>query len=92
MNKYSYLVCEQGSDIPFAVVKDVLASTSLSNTELINKVGLAVEEEFCYEERVKVVHDSLYENSSGSILISFRCDDNGEEEIRDIELKLTTIY
>lgn len=92
MNKYSYLVCEEGSDAPFAVVKDVSASTSLSNIELINKVGLAVEEEFCYEEKVKVVHDSMKENHEGNILISFRCDNNGEEEIRDIELKLTTIY
>jgi hypothetical protein len=92
MNKYSYLVCEQGSDIPFAVVQNVLSSTSLSNIELINKVGQAVEDEFCYEDKVKVVHDSFKENCEGNILISFRCDNNGEEEIREIELKLTTIY
>lgn len=90
--KNSYLLCESDSDIPFAVIQNVSASTSLSNTELINKVGQAVEDEFCYEDKVKVVHDSFKENCYGNILISFVCDNNGEEEIRDLELKLTTIY
>jgi hypothetical protein len=93
MTKQSYLVCELDSEIPFAVVKDVLPQTSLSNIELINKVGQAVEDEFCYEDKVKVVHDSIKETPSGSILISFRgLDDEMEEEVRDFELKLTAIY
>ena len=93
MRKYDYLVCEKGSNIAFAVVKDVEANTSLSNINLINKVGQAVEDEFCYEDKVKVVHDSIKENGDASILISFKgLDDCGDEEIRDFELKLTKIY
>lgn len=93
MKKYAYLVCESDSEIPFAVVKDVEANASHTNIDLINKVGQAVEDEFCYEERVKVVHNSIKENVYGQIVISFRgINDELDEEIRDIRLDLTTIY
>lgn len=93
MKTYSYLLSEKDSNIIFAVIKDVEPIAKLNNTDLINKVGLAVEDEYCYEERVKVIHDTFQENSSGGINIDFKCiDDCGDEEIREFELRLTTIY
>ena len=90
--KRDFLVSEEGSANVFAVVREVEAIASLSNTELINKVGLAVEEEFGYEERVKVIHDSFNE-TNGTLFMSFNClADGDEEEIREVELNITAIY
>lgn len=92
MLKQNYLLSEDGSDQVFAVISQVNGLASLSNTELINKVGLAIEEEFCYEERVKVIHDSFRE-TNGTLYMSFNClADGDEEEIREVELNLTAIY
>lgn len=93
MSKYSYTVSEKDSNIVFAVIKDVEPIAKVSNTELVNKVGRAVEDEYCYEKRVKVIHDTIKENSSGGIYIDFKgLDEYEEEEIREFELRLTTIY
>ena len=96
MNHKHYLLSEKDSNLVFAVIKDIDADLiSQANTKLINKVGQAIEEEFCYSERVKIVHDSIIETSGDStqIEMSFRCiDEIEEEEIREFKLTLTTIY
>lgn len=92
MQKQDYLLTEKGSDIVFAVISQVNGLASLKNIELINKVGQAIEDEFCYEERVKVIHDSFSE-TNGTLFMSFNClADGDEEEIREVELNLTAIY
>jgi len=90
--KNNYLLSEKDSNQVFAVIKEVEPISALRNTELINKVGIAIEEEFCYEEKVKVIHDSFSE-MGGTLYMSFKCvGDCDEEEIREVELNLTTIY
>lgn len=92
MSKQNYLLTEKGSNIVFAVISQVNGFASLKNIELINKVGQAVEDEFCYEDKVKVVHNTFKE-TNGTIFIDFRgLDDCGDEEIREFELNLTAIY
>ncbi len=96
MNHKHYLLSEKDSNNVFAVIKDIDADMiTQANTKLINKVGQAIEDEFCYEERVKIVHDSIVETSGDfpKIYMEFRCiDDCEEEEIREIELNLVAIY
>lgn len=90
--KQDYVLSEKDSLLVFGVIKGIEAPFNDANIDLINKVGQAVEDEFCYEERVKLVHGSVKE-IDGTIYISFRClDEIEEEEIRDLELNLTAIY
>lgn len=97
MNHKHYLLSEKDSDNVFAVIKDIDADLiSQANTKLINKVGQAIEDEFCYEERVKIIHGSVVSTDDCGIPcihMSFRCiDEIEEEEIRDVVLNLITVY
>ena len=99
----NYVLTEKGSDQAIAVIKDI-DSTYLMDKfypALVNKVGQAIEDEFCYEERVKVIHDEktletlVFPDSFNNNIfyMSFRCiDDCGEEEIREVELNQIAIY
>ena len=99
----NYVLTEKGSDVAIAVIKDI-DSTHLMDKfypALVNKVGQAIEDEFCYEERVKVIHDEetletlVFPDSFNNNIfyMSFRCTDNdGEEEIREVELNQIAIY
>ena len=84
-----------------AVIKDIDTDRLNENfyPELVNKVGQAIEDEFCYDERVKVIHASLksvifpYENNTSILYMDFKCTDNdGEEEIREMVLEQIAIY
>lgn len=91
----NYLLSEKDSDIVFAVIKDI--DTTLigeAYIKLINKVGQAIEDEYCYEERVKIVHGSIeYKEGNSTFFMSFRCfDECEEEEIREVELNQVAIY
>jgi hypothetical protein len=87
----------------FAVIKDIDETLLNENfyPNLVNKVGQAIEDEFCYEERVKVIHDEktletlVFPDSFNNnvFYMTFRCiDDDGEEEIREVELNQIAIY
>jgi hypothetical protein len=92
METRNYLLSEKGSYEAFAVIEGVLPLAEEGNIDLINKVGLAVEENYCLEERVKVVHGSVSKVNE-TIFISFRMlDEIEEEEVRDFELNLVAIY
>lgn len=86
-----------------AVIKDIDTDRLTENfyPELVNKVGQAIEDEFCYDERVKVIHNEEtlksvtlpYENNTSILYMDFKCDDNyGEEEIREMVLEQIAIY
>jgi hypothetical protein len=58
----------------------------------MNKVGQAIDDEFCYEERCKLIHDSIHKVKE-TIYMEFRCiNDEEEEEIREVELNMVAIY
>lgn len=100
----NYLLTER--DFPsdaIAVIKDINTDRLNENfyPELVNKVGQAIEDEFCYDERVKVIHDETslksvsfpYENNTTILYMNFKCTDNdGEEEIRELVLVQIAIY
>ena len=87
-----YLLSEKGSDYVFAVISGIEGEINDANIDLMNKVGLAVEEQFCYEELVKLIHGSVKKNGR-TVYISFNCiGECDEEEIRDLELTETSIY
>lgn len=93
----NYLLTEKDSSNVFAVIQGIDdTNISVSNNDLINKVGQAVEDEFGYEERVKVIHDSIVKTDKAGlpvIYISFRgLDEIEEEEIRDFVLSQVCIY
>jgi predicted secreted acid phosphatase len=99
----NYILTERGSDEVFAVIKDIDETLLNENfyPNLVNKVGQAIEDEFCYEERVKVIHDEktletlVFPDSFNNnvFYMTFRCiDDDGEEEIREVELNQIAIY
>lgn len=86
-----------------AVIKDIDTDRLTENfyPELVNKVGQAIEDEFCYDERVKVIHDEEtlksvvlpYELNTTILYLSFKCTDNdGDEEIREMVLVQIAIY
>ena len=100
----NYLLTERNfpSDA-IAVIKDIDTDRLNENfyPELVNKVGLAIEDEFCYEERVKVIHDEIslksvvlpYANNTSILYMDFTCTDNdGETEIREMVLEQIAIY
>ena len=93
----SYIVSEKDSDQVFAVIKD-LDTTKIGEgyPDLINKVGQAIEDEYCYEERVKIVHGSVINTDNKGIpcvYMEFRCiADGDEEEIKEVQLIPITIY
>jgi|688.fasta_scaffold94421_3 hypothetical protein len=99
----NYTLNEMGESEVFAIIKDIDDTLLNDNfyANLVNKVGQAIEDEFCYEERVKVIHDEKtlksvilpYENNTSVFYMSFNCfDEDGEEYIRDVELKQIAIY
>jgi hypothetical protein len=99
----NYTLNEMGESEVFAIIKDIDDTLLNDNfyANLVNKVGQAIEDEFCYEERVKVIHDEKtlksvifpYENNTSIFYMSFNCfDEDGEEYIRDVELKQIAIY
>lgn len=99
----NYILTERGSDEVFAVIKDIDETLLNENfyPNLVNKVGQAIEDNFCYEERVKVIHDEktletlVFPDSFNNnvFYMTFRCiDDDGEEEIREVELNQIAIY
>ena len=91
----NYLLSEKDSDLVFAVIKDIdTALIGEGYIDLINKVGQAIEDEYCYEERIKLIHGSIeYKENSHIFYISFKClDDIEEEEIREVELNQVAIY
>jgi hypothetical protein len=54
-----------------------------------------IEDEYCIEDRAKIVHDSIIETNGDfpKIYMSFRyLDDEEEERIIDVELNLVAIY
>ncbi len=86
-----------------AVIKDIDTDKLNENfyPELVNKVGQAIEDEFCYEERVKVIHNEKtlksvifpYENNNSLFYMDFKCtDEDGDEEIREMVLEQIAIY
>jgi len=86
-----------------AVIKDIDTDKLNENfyPELVNKVGQAIEDEFCYEERAKIIYNEetletlVFPDSFNNNIfyMSFRCTDNdGEEEIREVELNQIAIY
>ncbi len=100
----NYLLTERNfpSDA-IAVIKDIDTDRLNENfyPELVNKVGLAIEDEFCYEERVKVIHEEIslksvvlpYANNTSILYMNFKCTDNdGDEEIREMMLEQIAIY
>lgn len=91
----NYLLSEKDSDLVFAVIKDIdTALIGEGYIDLINKVGQAIEDEYCYEERIKLIHGSIeYKENSPIFYMSFKClDDIEEEEIREVELNQVAIY
>ena len=80
-----YLLTEVESDIAFAVI------SADNKTTMIGLVALAIKEEFSYED-VTFRSDS-YSERSGIVFMSFNClSEDGEEDIREVELNLTAIY
>jgi hypothetical protein len=95
--KQSYVLSEKDSDQVIAVIKDLdTLKIGEAYPDLINKVGQAIEDEFCYEERVKIVHGSVINtdrNGIPCIYMEFRCiADGDEEEIREVQLLPISIY
>jgi hypothetical protein len=95
--KQNYLLNEKDSYQSFAVIKDIdTTNISLSNIDLINKVGLAIEENNQMEERVKIIHDSIiFPDKFGTQIfyMAFRgIDKDDEEVIIEVELNQVAIY
>lgn len=93
----SYVLSEKDSNEVFAVIKDLdTAKIGEGYSDLINKVGQAIEDEYCYEERVKIVHGSVVNtdrNGIPCVYLDFRCiADGDEEEIREVQLLPISIY
>ena len=81
-----YLIGESDSNISFAVLKDIGLGTTI--TEAVERIALAVKEEFCYKT-VKAVGEFDEDNMSQG----FDCiTEDGDEEIREIKLSPTAIY
>ena len=92
----NYLLNEKDSYQSFAVIKDIdTTKLNESNIDLINKVGLAIEENYQMEERVKLVHNSIILPEFGTHIF-YMCfkgmDDMGEEIIIEVELNQVAIY
>lgn len=80
-----YLIGELDSNISFAVLKDVGLDAKME--DVIERVALAVKEEFCYETVTAV--GEFEDNMSQT----FNCvTQDGEEETRTIVLSETAIY
>jgi len=100
----NYLLSENyANNETIAVIKDIDTDRLNENfyPELINKVGLAIENHFSYEERVKAIHDEVtlksvflpYEFNNSIFTIAFKCtDEDGDEEIREMVLEQIAIY
>ena len=95
----SYVLSEKDSDQAIAVIKDLdTAKIGEGYPDLINKVGQAIEDEYCYEERVKIVHGSVNNtdrNGIPCIYMDFRCPDDvdGDEDyVRQVQLLPIAIY
>jgi hypothetical protein len=99
----NYVLTEKGSDVAIAVIKDIDSTHLMAKLypALVNKVGQAIEDEFCYEERAKIIYNEetletlVFPDSFNNnvFYMSFRCTDNdGEEEIREVELNQIAIY
>lgn len=100
----NYTLSELGSTQVFAVIKDIDVKLLNNNFygDLVNKVGQAIEDEFSYEENVKIIHDEKtlksvifpYEDNTSIFYMSFKHWDyiENEEEIRDVQLTEVTIY
>lgn len=99
----NYVLSEKGSNQVIAVIKDIDSDRLNENfyPELVNKVGQAIEDDFCYDERVKVIHDEVTLKSviladaysTVMFYMSFTCiDDDGDVEIREVELNQIAIY
>jgi hypothetical protein len=89
MRKYDYLLSQKDSNLVFGIISQVSGLASEKNTELTNKVIQAVKDEYCYE--ICEVLDISETNSTIFIEIQ-ATNDCDEEEIREFELNLTTIY
>ena len=83
--KNNYLLTEVESDVAFAVI------TTENKANTVKLVELAIKEEYLYE-KVTFISDT-YSERSGIITMSFDClNDDGEEDIREVELNLTAVY
>ena len=90
--KLDYILSEADSEIVFAVISNIDSTDSESKQILIDKVILAVKDEYLYEN-VIYVEKSMKESNNDIITLSFTCFDDGEEEdIREVELNVTAIY
>ena len=95
--KRNYSLSERDCKDVFAVIKNVkVFELNNYNSKIFDRIGLAIQEEFVYEERPKVVYVSLIDNYKNGILfinIDFTCINNdGEEETREIQLRPIIIY
>jgi len=91
MKNTYFTLTEDGSRNVIAVVKAKISVTGIiSNTEKVKKlVELAVKEEWIYESVSLVDWD--YNESNNQM--SFDCvTEDGDEEIRAIDLTITTLY
>ena len=83
--KNNYLLTEVETDIAFAVI------TTENKANTVKLVELAIKEEYLYE-KVTFISDT-YSERSGIITMSFDClNEDGDEDIREVELNLTIIY
>ena len=90
--KLDYVLTETDSEIVFAVISNIYTTDSESKQILIDKVALAVKDEYTYENII-YIEESMKEGNNDVITLSFTCFDDGEEEdIREVELNVTAIY
>lgn len=95
MNHKHYLVSEKDSENVFAVVKDIDADTETQNNfKLIEKVAKTIQDEFCYEKvKVYSVISVVNDADIPKIFMGFDCiTEDDEEEVREVELNLVTVY
>lgn len=84
-----YTITEDNSNIVIAVVKTKRNENKENILKRIEAVKLAVKEEWCYAE----VHLVSYEYDEMTNQMSFDCiTEDEEEEIRVVDLNLTTLY
>ena len=96
----NYLLLEKDSYVSFAVISNIDDTRLLGNIDLMNKVGQAIDEQYCLEEKskinwVKYMEDCLAnggENKERIILEFSNVDDMGDEEVREFELNIVAIY
>jgi hypothetical protein len=92
--KRHYILSEMDDDRAFAVVKNIDSTNmSSSNKRLVRKLCLAVDEEFYGNKSVEILKGSFNARDEfyATVSITARADD-GEEEIRDIEIQTCEIY